>query len=570
MAVHVTRTPITEDARDSLREFSDLTAHLLAHRGITKSAEAHAFLSPDYTLHRHDPFLMKDMDRGVTRIAEAIKNNEHIVIFSDYDADGIPGGVILHDLFKKIGYTNFENYTPDRHTEGFGLNHEAINLFTATQTKLLITVDCGIADRAELTSAKEQGIDVIVTDHHLPPAGVLPPAFAILDPKRPDCEYPDKNLCGAGVAFKLVEAFLLREGGKYNIPVGWEKWLLDLVGIATLSDMVPLIGENRVLASFGLKVLRKTRRPGLTKLLSHLKIDRRYLTEDDVAFMITPRINAASRLGEVADAFRLLATQDEAEGGIIALRLDEINTERKTIVATLSKELKKLARERIENCNVLVIGNPAWRPSLLGLVANTLVEEHNVPVFLWGRDGDGTLKGSCRAPEGVNLVTLMRAAGDVFKEAGGHAASGGFSLAQEKIHLLDDALKQAWDTMATNPPEIETSYIERHLTPDDVLPRTYQDIAQFAPFGIGNEKPIFLFQSITLTGARQFGKSNAHLELLFENSKGNTIKAIGFFTDPKQFNHPVSTGATIDLVASFEESHFRGSSELRLRIVDIL
>src|SRR3989344_4561600 len=242
--------------------FSDTLSGLLVNRGITSMREAEAFISPDYKLHTHDPFLMRDMDKAVERVYKAIKNGEKIIIYSDYDADGIPGAVILYDFFKKLDVINFENYIPHRHNEGFGLNREAIDEFKTKDAKLLITIDCGAGDADEVDYANSLGLDVIITDHH-ELSDKIPSAFAILNPKLKNCEYPEKMLCGSGVIFKFAQAFLKKYGAEFNVPVGWEKWLLDLVGIATLSDMVPLTGENRVFAFYGLKVLKKTPRPGL-------------------------------------------------------------------------------------------------------------------------------------------------------------------------------------------------------------------------------------------------------------------------------------------------------------------
>ncbi len=565
------RPPIPDSARTALAAHPELLSQLLFHRGVQDASSAEVFLSPDYDTHRHDPFLMKDMEKAVERLFRAIKTDERIVVYSDYDADGVPGGVLFHDFLKKVGHTNFENYIPDRHGEGFGLNHDAIDAFVTSGTTLLITIDCGITDADELEKAISHGIDVIVTDHHTPPEK-LPRAVAVLDPKRADCEYPFKELCGSGVIFKLVEAFLKRYGDRFNVPVGWEKWLLDMVGIATLSDMVPLSGENRVLAHYGLMVLRKTRRPGLGALFSLLKINRVYLSEDDVGFMITPRINAASRLGKVQDAFTLLSTTDPVEGGVLAIKLDEINDERKGIVASLVKELKKIARERVTDRRVLVIGNPDWRPSLLGLVANTLVEEYRMPVFLWGRDGDGVIKGSCRAPSGMNVVLLMREAAKVgvLDDFGGHHEAGGFRVAPGKVHLLDEVFERACDVLVSSPESAALPYVDAVLSLEDVTVRTYQMIASLAPFGVGNKKPVFLFTSVPIVGMRVFGKQKNHLELSFQTRNNALVKAIGFFAHPDSYGVPLTISTSIDLVASFEQSFFGGRVELRLRIVDII
>jgi single-stranded-DNA-specific exonuclease len=436
---------------------------------------------------------------------------------------------------------------------------------------LIITVDCGITDAFELDTAQVHGIEVIVTDHHTPPE-IMPKAYAVLDPKQSDCLYPFKELCGAGVAFKFAEGFITKYGERFAIQKGWEKWLLDLVGIATLSDMVSLTGENRVFASYGLMVLRKTRRPGLLKLFSRMRMYRNGISEDDITFMVTPRINAASRLGKAEDAFRLLATDDDVEAGVLAEKLDKINDERKGIVAALVKELKHIAKERVEGKQVLVIGNPDWRPSLLGLAANSLVEQFNMPVFLWGRDGSDCVKGSCRGPEGVNVVSLMRFAAKegVFDDFGGHHEAGGFRVADGKVHLLPESLEKAYDAVMSGPQNEPKNFVDHILSIEDVTMQTYRTVALLAPFGIGNEKPVFLFKSVPIVSVRVFGKQHNHLELSFQKFDDSFVKAIGFFTKPDSYGVLLVAGKVIDLVASLELSNFNGRSELRLRIVDII
>ncbi len=293
---------------------TDLLDRLLDLRGIS-SEDRPSFLSPSYEEHLHDPFLMSDMEKAVDRILLAMKNDEHIVVYSDYDADGIPGGVILHDFFVKAGYSNFENYIPHRHDEGYGLHMDAVEQFVKNGAKLIITVDLGITAVEEVAFAQKNGVDVIVTDHHLPQENV-PKAFAILNPKKKGDEYPFKELCGAGVAFKLVQGLIKKIPELQN--TGWEKWLLDMAGLATLSDMVPLVGENRVLAFYGMKVLQQTKRAGLQHLLKKMKIDPKYLVEDDITFMLTPRLNAASRMDSPQRAFEVLSERDPIKAAEIA------------------------------------------------------------------------------------------------------------------------------------------------------------------------------------------------------------------------------------------------------------
>jgi len=574
MAAYALRDRIISGAHQELDIYPEFLRALLYHRGIKTKEEAEAFLNPDYEDHLHDPFLLPDMDRATERILSAFEKEQKIIIYSDYDMDGGPGGVILHDFFKKIGYQHFRNYIPHRHEEGYGLNTPAVEQFAEEGTKLLVTVDCGITDREPVARAGELGIDVIITDHHLP-NGKQPSAFAIVNPKRADSRYPFDGLCGAGIAFKLVQALLGKlPSAHYQLPTaiprGWEKWLLDMAGLATIADMVPLTGENRALAYYGLRVLRKSPRPGLGQLCRNMRIEQRHLTEDDVGFMIGPRLNAASRMGEAMDAFHLLSTNDPARAGELADHLERVNNERKGAVASVSREIKKRIRTRGEPSSVLVMGDPRWRPALLGLVANNLVEEHARPVFLWGREGGGVIKGSCRSDGSVDLVELMSHAHDAFLEYGGHKYSGGFSLSHELVHELEKRLLKSYEEVKNENHVKEEIIVDKKLSLDDVSWKTYNMIEQLAPFGEGNPKPLFVFAGATIKNVRTFGKGGDHLELSFERKQGGIVRAIGFFMKPEQFERDLSEGACIDLVATMERSLFRNYPELRLRIVDIL
>ncbi len=565
----VVKKEIPDSAKAELSFYPELTQHLLYHRKIDTKEKALKFLNPVYE-DNSDPFLMKDMDKAVHRILDAIEQDQKIVIFSDYDADGIPGAVILHDFFKKINYNNFANYIPHRVLDGFGLNEDSINEFFDIGAKLIITVDCGITDIKEVEKANYFGMDVIITDHHLPKE-VLPKAFAILDPKLEESKYTGSNLCGAGVAFKLVQGLIKESSGLYKIPDGWEKWLLDMVGIATISDMVSLTGENRILSSYGMKVLRKTPRPGIIQLLNLLKINKQYLTEDDLSFMITPRINAASRMGEPEDAFLLLSTKDDGEATAMAMHLDNINSERKVLVATMVKEIKKKLFSHTDNGKkkVLVIGNPDWKPSLLGLVATALLEDHNGPVFLWGREEGTCLKGSCRSDGKVDIFELMKEAGDMFDEYGGHSMSGGFSLSLDKVDTISDALEKAYEKLASKSQESKETEVDRKLSLDDVNEKSFTEIDQMAPFGVDNPKPLFLFEKVEVEEVKIFGKTKNHLELTFKNKKGQKISAIGFFCLPDTWGREIKAKDKIDMVANIEKSYFKNRGEIRLRIVDI-
>src|SRR3989344_499182 len=459
-----------------MQYFPELFEAMLKERGVTPE-EQESFLNPDYE-KLHDPLELPDMEKARDRVIRAIRDNEHIVVFSDYDCDGLPGAVVLSDFFARIGYENISFYIPHRHDEGFGLNRDAIEEINARGAKLIITIDCGIADTEE----------------------------------------------------------------------------------------VVLANENRILARFGLSVLRKSSRPGLSALFKKMNLDQHTVSEDDVTFMITPRINAASRMGVPEDAFKLLRTKDYNEAERLALHLEQINNERKGVVASVVKEAKSRLAGRSEIADVIVIGNPEWRPALLGLVANSLVEEYQRPTFVWGRSGDGTLKGSCRSYNGYDLFALMSATSDVFVEFGGHTGAGGFSVTLESLTTLEERLSKALSSLEAGLPSTDISLLDINL--NDIGENLWNMISQFAPFGMGNKKPIFKIPKAEIKSVKKFGKESNHLEVIF-NSGDKEVKAISFFSSPDSYSPPLTPGASISLLANLEKSYFRNRPELRLRIVDI-
>lgn len=557
---------IPTSAQQELAEFSPLMQTLLYNRGIKTKGEAKQFLYPDYGRDGYDPFLILNMERAVERILQAIDNKERIVIYGDYDCDGIPGSVVLHDFFKKIEYENFSNYIPHRHKEGYGLNIPAIDEIARDGTTLIITVDCGISDVEEVAHANTVGIDVIVTDHHLAQE-TLPPAYAIVNSKQHDDTYPDDMLCGAGVAFKLVQALLQKRD--FGVAPGWEKWLLDMVGLSTIADMVPLQKENRTLAYFGLKVLQKSRRPGLQKLLKKANVNQMHITEDDVGFMIAPRINAASRMDVPIKAFRLLATDNEVVADELARHLHKINDERKWIVASMVKEIKKTLAQR-ELGDVIVIGNPKWKVGVLGLAASRIVEDYGKTAFVWGREGSEVIKGSCRSDGTVNVVDLMVSVSqEVFIDVGGHEGAGGFSVSHEKVHTLEEELLAAYEKVEKFEGGAGKINVDSEMSLGEVTWETYRDIELLAPFGVGNPKPTFLFRKAKITKVKKFGKELNHLELIFDDG-ARGVTAIGFFVGDESFpGATIEEGVSVDLVATLEKSMFRNYPQLRLRIVDI-
>ncbi|MDO8561209.1 MAG: single-stranded-DNA-specific exonuclease RecJ [bacterium] len=563
---------------------TDLIQMLLKKRGITDPAAIEAFLNPDYEAHTHSPFLLQGMKEAAARVLSAITKGERIAVYADFDCDGIPGAAILSDFFQKIQYDNFETYLPHRDREGYGFHEEAIKGLAERGVTLVITVDVGTKACEAVRYAKKLGVDVIVTDHH-EISGKLPDAVAVLNPKLGN--YPFRDLCGAAVAFKLVQA-LLAEGRAHSmprfheIPLGWEKWLLDMVGIATIADMVPLCGENRVLAHFGLTVLRKSPRPGIQALCNRLRLRQRELTEDDVGFSFAPRINAASRMDEPGLALELLTTRDSNEAERLAANLDGLNTSRKGIVGGVVREAKKRVRERFNaEEKVVVLGDTDWKPSLLGLACNSIVEERGGVVCLWGRDAQGNLKGSCRSDGSISVVELFSGAGDALIESGGHNAAGGFSVSHEKVHTLHEELVRAanglWKEPGAESEAIDSDPVrsdasngaDARTSLSEVTQELFKQVSCLAPFGVGNPKPVFLVMGATVSAVRTFGRTNNHIEVLLMCARtGVTARAFDFFKTADSFTRAPTVGNGANILATIERDSFRGG--LALRIVDVL
>ena len=556
-------------AEKELSRYSPLVRRLLFNRGIKTEEEARLFMFPSYEDDVHDPFLMLGMEGAVSRVYIAIKNNEKIVIYSDYDCDGIPGAVVLHDLLKKIKYQNFEVYIPDRHKEGYGLNMDAVKQIVSGGAKVLITIDLGITAVEETEYAKSQGIDVIITDHHLPQEKV-PDALFILNPKQKDDKYPYDMLCGSGVIFKFVQAFIKKHGKEFEIPDGFEKWLLDMVGLATLADMVPLHGENRVFAYYGMKVLRKTKRLGLLKLFRKTNLKPDTLQDEDVTFTICPRLNAASRMDHPVYAFNLLSADNDADAGKFADYLTKINNERKTLVATMMRSVHKDLLLK-EDKSVIFIGDTSWRAGVLGLVAGKISDEYKKPAFVWGLEGGEIIKGSCRSSGEVNLVDMMALLpNNSLLEFGGHELAGGFSVSHEEIHFLEERLENAYKQAPKKEMFSDDKLpVDAHLSIDEVTRDTFEEVNKLAPFGVGNPKPVFQFDNVQISGIKKFGKNNEHIEISFKNSRGRDVKAIQFFKSFDSLPEHAREGKNINLVANIEKSTFGWKEEIRLRIVEI-
>ena len=537
----------------------ELETLLLKSRGIDEATK-NDFLFPKYEIG--NVFEFTDMERAVERIYRAVKNGEEIGVYADYDCDGIPGAVILTDFFEKIGaLEKLHIYIPDRHDEGYGLSAIGLDELQKQQVTLIITVDLGITAIAEVADANSRGIDVIITDHHAPLGTTdmdLPASFALVHPVK--STYRNTEPCGAAVAFYLVCGFLEKYRTEFGVAVGWEKWLLDMVGFATLSDMMPLTGENRMLAAYGMAVMKKTRRLGVLTLFTENRISLPYLTEQDLTFTLAPRLNAASRMDTPLLAYHVLRTTDNAEATALVKRLEDINAERKLLVARIVKEAHKSVSAR-DLPPIVVVGNPEWRPAVLGLVATKLVEHYNRSFFVWGEAGDMTIKGSCRVLDEHHAAYLMQALPEgILLHFGGHQAAGGFGTTKEKIHFLEDALNTV---LATQTFEKELKKENTHISIPLAVATTrhLSVIRQFAPFGVGNTEPVFLFENIRVTGTKMFGKAKEHLECTLADSTASAT-AFTFFANEKTCALFVE-GATVSFLGTLEAG-WRGGVRIKI------
>jgi len=553
---------------------SDLVQTLLHKRGIKEADEIERFLNPDFVRDTHDPFLLHDMERAVARVFAAMDAGEKIAVYGDFDCDGIPGAALTNDFFAKIGYGNVVTYIPHRDREGYGFHKEAVDTLFQQGVALIITIDVGGAAVDTVAYAKQLGIETIICDHHEVTSG-SPAAVAVVNPKLG--EYPFRDLCGAAVAWKLVYALLI-EGRKRSlpqftaVPEGWEKWLLDLVAIATIADLVPLVGENRVLAHFGLTVLRKTPRQGIKALCSTTRVRQASIAEDDIAFSFAPRINAASRMDEPEIAFKLLTTKDSDEAEKCAAQLESLNRKRRGVVASIVREARSRAKARYkEGDRVIVLGDTEWKPALMGLAANSIMEDRGGVVVMWGRDANGKLKGSARSDGSISVVELFAKAGDALIEFGGHHASGGFSVSHEAVHTLGDALRAASMELIVGPRKGEGQEPDAEIGLAEISVPFFRDFSRLSPFGIGNPKPIFRVRHSRITFARQFGKEMNHTEVTIVcPESGVQQRAFQYFKTPMDFTLAPTPGTLVDMLATFEQDTFRGPDRLALRINDIV
>ncbi|TDO84222.1 exonuclease RecJ [Flavobacterium chryseum] len=537
----------------------DFVATLLIQRGIETFEDAKNFFRPSLE-HLHDPYLMKDMDKAVARIESAIENQENILVFGDYDVDGTTA-VSLVSAYLKSHYPNIATYIPDRYDEGYGISFKGIDFADDNGFSLIIALDCGIKSIDHIAYAKEKNIDFIICDHHRP-GNILPDAVAILDPKREDCSYPYDELCGCGVGFKLIQAL----GQNRNETIEDLVPYLDLVATAIAADIVPITGENRVLAYFGLQVINSEPRPGIRALVHQIK--KKTLDITDVVFIISPRINAAGRIKHGNHAVELLTEFNFEQAQQFASEIEQYNSDRKDLDKRITKEaFQQILENQEEERFSTVVFQEDWHKGVIGIVASRLIETYYRPTLVFTKSGD-KYAASARSVKGFDVYNALDACAHHLEQFGGHMYAAGMTLKAENYKPFKDAFeKQVSETIL---PEMRTPEIEidAEINFSDITPKLVRILKQFEPFGPQNMTPVFMTKDVKDTGyAKTLGADDEHLRLFVKQSNSEGIAAIGFGLG-KKINITKNQNP-FQLAYSLSENEWNGTVSTQLMLKDI-
>ncbi|WP_300024221.1 single-stranded-DNA-specific exonuclease RecJ [uncultured Maribacter sp.] len=547
------------DALASALKVDDLVAQLLLQRGISTYEEAKNFFRPQLE-DLHDPFLMKDMDVAVNRIEEAIANGENILVYGDYDVDGTTA-VALMSSYLLSYYPNVATYIPDRYDEGYGVSYKGIDFAEDNGFTLIVALDCGVKAIDKVAYAKEKGIDFIICDHHRP-GTILPSAVAILDPKREDCSYPYDELCGCGVGFKLIQALGSRRGETIDDVI----YYLDLVATAIGADIVPITGENRILAFYGLQIINQQPRIGFKAIID--QINKKELTITDVVFIIAPRINAAGRMKHGQHAVNLLTETNMDQAIQFAAEIEKFNTDRRGLDQEITVEaLGQIQDNQEEEGFTSVVYKESWHKGVIGIVASRLTETYYRPTLVFTKSGD-KLAASARSVRGFDVYNALEGCADYIEQFGGHKYAAGLTLLEEQYnnfkHQFEKVVKETIDPQMLIPEITIDTVIELK----DITPKLMRILKQFAPFGPGNMSPIFMAEDLQDTGyAKGVGKEQAHLKISVVQQGSHRIDGIGFNMGDKL--SLVTGRKPFNAVFSIDENEWQGNVSLQLKLKDI-
>ena len=539
-------------------------ANLLVQRNITTADRAREFFKPDLS-KLHDPFLMKDMDKAVERLEKAISSEEKVLIYGDYDVDGTTAVALMYTFIRNFN-PNVEYYIPDRYDEGYGISYKGIDWGHENGYSLIIALDCGIKAVEKIAYAKSLGMDMIICDHHLPDEE-LPPAVAILDPKRPDCSYPFDDLSGCGVGFKLIQAYAMRK----SIPFAWVESFLDLVAVSIAADLVSMTGENRILAYYGLERLNQSPRKGLQSIIRLSGLENHKISVDDIVFKIGPRINAAGRMESGRTAVHLLVSRNDEEAQSIGKIIDLHNKERKSV----DKQITKAAIESVMNDSSFrerkstVVFDPKWNKGVVAIVASRLVEAFYRPTIVL-TESNGLITGSARSIAGFDLYEAIKECSEYLENYGGHMYAAGLTLKKENLMPFEDKFEKVVAEKITEDILTPVVQIDTYLDFKQITPKFFRILKQFQPFGPGNQSPVFITENVYDNGnGRLVGSGNGHmkLELIQEDEPYRYISAIAF-NRAEHFEH-LHAGNPVDICYSIAENYYRGIANIQLRVKDI-
>jgi single-stranded-DNA-specific exonuclease len=497
---------------------------VLAARGLKDPTAREAFLHPSYEAFCHDPFLLPDMAKAVDRLVQAKRDQEQVVIYGDYDIDGLTASTVLLDSFAAFGITA-RVFIPNRFVEGYGLSKAAIETLAGEGAQLIVTVDCGSLSHKEIARANELGVDVIVTDHHSV-AETMPDAVATINPKRTDHDYPFIDLAGVGVAFKLVQALQTKLDG---LPKGQEKWLLDLVALGTVCDVVELADENRATVYWGLQVMRKTRRPGLKLLMAVSRVEPDKLVARSLGFGLGPRLNAAGRLETARLALDLLTATDNARAFELAELLDAMNQERRTEQDRIFKAARQQA-DTMTADHVLIVSDPSWSHGIIGIVAAKLLETYHKPTFVLQELADGTAKGSARSYGDFSAVAAIRATEQHLLKGGGHKLAAGVTLQTVNVAPWRQAVNEYYRSLGLVD-QLRHLDVRSDVTLPDFASCTegaVSGLTRLEPYGNGNPEPVFEFTNLSVVNRRTMGAENQHVRYKLADRNGMTLDMVAF------------------------------------------
>lgn len=549
---------ITPEADSALIAFPPVLRQILFNRGYATDADARAYLNakPDFNT---DPFQMTGMREAIDRIQYAIQHHEPIAIYGDYDVDGVTATALLVQAFQFLD-ADVRGYIPNRFEEGYGLNNNALDELKADGVKLVITVDCGIRSPSEADHARTLGLDLIISDHHHPAEGVLPPALAVINPKQHGDIYPDKDLAGVGIAYKIAEALFSLQPSAFSIDS-----LLDLVALGTVADLAPLVGENRILVRKGLRQMKQTTRQGLSSLAAVSDIKLAKVNAGNIGFSLGPRLNAAGRLKEALAAFELLTTNDVFRAGELAQVLDMQNRERQRITRDMQKRAEEIAMTDDPDAYLLFAAQEDFNPGVVGLAASRLTETFYRPAIVASK-GEEETRGSCRSIPEFHITEALDKCADLLVRHGGHAAAAGFTVRNENLSELVSRLKTIAADQLSNEDLRPTVTADAEVSLVDIRPELFEKALKYLePTGYGNPNAAFVARNIKVKSARTVGADAKHLKLSLEDEKGYAHDAIGFRLGEWQKKMP----PRVDILFTYEVNEYNGRIGYQLNLKDI-